>query len=186
MNEYGCRDSATVEVNVWKKPVAEAGSDKSTKEGVAVQLNGSIKGTDVYYFWSPPNYLDDANSLNPFANPPQSVSFNLQVTSNLGCGTSIDAVLVKVYPQVIIPNAFSPNGDGINDTWNVKALHVYDQSETFIYNRYGQLVYHSKGYLTPWDGKRNGSPLPVGMYYYVIDLKVNNEPKLTGSVLIIR
>ena len=54
-----------------------------------------------------------------------------------------------------------------------------------IYNRYGQLVFHSVGYATQWDGKVNGKDVPVGTYYYVIDPK-NGRKKLAGYVDVIR
>jgi gliding motility-associated-like protein len=92
---------------------------------------------------------------------------------------------VRVYKKIIIPNTFSPNNDGINDYWNIDALVTYPGSSILIFNRYGQQVYQSTGYARPWDGTYNGSPLPQGTYYYIIDLK-NNTPKLTGWVLIVR
>ncbi len=96
-----------------------------------------------------------------------------------------DDVFIRVFKKVIIPNAFSPNNDGINDTWKIEALETYPESNVSVFNRYGQVVYHSTGYNKPWDGKLNGIPLPVGTYYYKIDLK-NNFSILSGWVLIIR
>jgi gliding motility-associated-like protein len=54
-----------------------------------------------------------------------------------------------------------------------------------VYNRYGQLVYRSTGYNTPWDGRYNGTPLPFGTYYWIINPK-NGRAAITGSVTIIR
>jgi len=90
-----------------------------------------------------------------------------------------------VPPTIIIPNTFTPNGDGINDVWNIKALVDYPQCIVSIYTRYGSLVYQSKGYPTPWDGTYNGSKLPDGTYYYII----KPEPAMktmAGYVTIIR
>ena len=84
-----------------------------------------------------------------------------------------------------MPTAFSPNGDGINDSWRIEALITYPEALVSVYNRYGQLVFKSTGYNKPWDGTRNGKPLPVDTYYYIIDLK-NNIPTIQGSVFIIR
>jgi gliding motility-associated-like protein len=95
-------------------------------------------------------------------------------------------MVVKVFDKIVIPNAFTPNGDGINDTWFIEPLDLFDQSVTEVYSRYGQVVYRTIGYSNPWDGTNNGKALPPGTYYYVIDLRVNREPKLTGSVTILR
>ena len=83
----------------------------------------------------------------------------------------------------MIPNAFSPNNDGINDTWQIPALQTYTDPEVTVFNRYGQAVYRSKGYGTAWDGSFKGKRLPVGTYYYVIDLKIGEV--LSGWVMIV-
>ena len=57
----------------------------------------------------------------------------------------------------------------------VNAILTYPESETSVFNRYGQLVFRSQGYNTEWDGTFSGSPLPVGTYYYMIDLKTGLE-----------
>lgn len=184
-NQFGCKDSAEILVNVWKKPIANAGPDKTTREGVAVTLNGAAGGTDVSYFWTPVSGLNDPDILNPQALLFDDARYTLHAVSNLGCGTSTDEVFVKVFKKVVIPNAFSPNGDGTNDYWLIPALQTYNNPEVTVFNRYGQPVYQSKGYNTPWDGKYKGTPLPVGTYYYVIDLKIG-EPPLGGWVVIVR
>jgi gliding motility-associated-like protein len=86
---------------------------------------------------------------------------------------------------VKIPNAFSPNGDGINDTWIITNLVDYQNNTVEIFNRYGQRVFYSLGYAVPWNGTYNGNPVPTGVYYYIIDLK-NGFGKLTGSITVIR
>ncbi|HSC39067.1 MAG TPA: gliding motility-associated C-terminal domain-containing protein, partial [Chitinophagaceae bacterium] len=102
-----------------------------------------------------------------------------------GCGTATDEVFVRVFQKVTAPNAFSPNGDGINDYWVIDGLDTYPESVTDVFNRYGQRVFHSTGYPRPWDGGFNGRPLPTGTYYYIIDRK-NGFPLLTGWVFIVR
>jgi gliding motility-associated-like protein len=87
---------------------------------------------------------------------------------------------------VVIPNAFSPNGDGVNDRWEIKNLSVYPGATVEIFDRGGHLVYSvMNGYSTPWDGSRSGKPLPVGVYYYIINLK-NGFSAKTGYVTILR
>jgi gliding motility-associated-like protein len=91
-------------------------------------------------------------------------------------------LIIKSY---IVPNAFTPNGDSINDTWHIQFLDSYQQCTIGIYNRIGQKVFYANGYGTPWDGTFHGSALPAGVYYYVIDLK-NINKLLSGYVTIIR
>jgi gliding motility-associated-like protein len=85
-----------------------------------------------------------------------------------------------------IPNTFTPNGDGINDYWQLGDLAAYPQALVQVFNRYGQQVYQSKGYSIPWDGTYKGSPLPVGTYYYIINLGSSACSILSGYVAILR
>jgi len=182
LNQFGCSDTAKVAINVWKKPVSNAGPDKRTKAGTPVQLNGSTAGFNVTYYWTPANLINPT-SLTPMANPSQSTIYTLHVVSGVGCLTSTDEMKVSVYE---IPNAFSPNGDGINDTWVIKSADAFSDAIVEVYNRYGQVVYRSKGYSNPWNGTFNNIPVPAGTYYYVIDLKSGSEPNITGWIFIVR
>jgi gliding motility-associated-like protein len=128
--------------------------------------------------------LDDPSSLTPLANPAVTTTYTLTVTSR-DCGIATDSVLVTFYPKITIPNTFTPNNDGINDIWDIRKLSNYPDSSVMVFNRYGQQVFQSTGYPKPWDGVFNGSPLPVGTYYYIIDLK-DTEPKIAGWVLLVR
>jgi gliding motility-associated-like protein len=85
----------------------------------------------------------------------------------------------------IRPVVITPNGDGINDTWIISNLSAYPGATIDVFNRYGQLVFHSENNSRPWDGTYNGRSLPLATYYYIIDLK-NNEKKIAGSVTIFK
>jgi gliding motility-associated-like protein len=84
-----------------------------------------------------------------------------------------------------ILNVFSPNGDGINDVWTLKGLKDFPNCTVEIFTRYGQKIFFSKGYNKPWDGVFNGTGMPVGTYYYVIDLRDGTKP-FGGSVTVLR
>lgn len=96
-----------------------------------------------------------------------------------------NAITILILTPLVVPNTFTPNGDGINDSWDLRALLAYPGSTVQVFNRYGALVYQSVGYTSGWDGTTNGKQLPVGTYYYIIDLKNGKQP-LAGSVTIIR
>ena len=96
--------------------------------------------------------------------------------------------------ELFIPNAISPNGDQANDAWFIGGLDCWDMWTVRVYNRYGSLVWEqfkggTKGDLyIPWDGYRNGKPMPVAVYYYVIEVSLKGEkPKdYTGPLTIMR
>ncbi|BAU53441.1 Serine/threonine-protein kinase PknD [Mucilaginibacter gotjawali] len=98
---------------------------------------------------------------------------------------SSNPIEMIVFTPVIIVNTFTPNGDGVNDTWDIPSLAAYTGCTINIFNRYGILVYNSVGYAKSWDGTVEGKPLPSGTYYYVIDLKNGKKP-LSGPVTILR
>jgi len=175
----------SVTVTVVPKPVANAGPEKRILSGESVALSGTITGNNVQYYWTPAEYLDNPNSLTPLATPPDNIYYTLHAISADNCGTDTSTVYVRVFQKVTIPNTFTPNGDGVNDYWDIKNLSTYPKSITQVYNRYGQPVFQSNGYPKPWDGTSNGAVLPTGTYYYIIDLK-NGMSKLSGWVLIVR
>lgn len=180
-----CPAYDSVKVTVLKKAVANAGPDKELVAGNSVQLEGTVSGTDVSYYWLPADYLDNASLLKPTATPDKDITYTLHAVSATGCNVAQDAMTITVYGKIIIPNTFSPNGDGVNDVWNITALDSYVKSTISIFNRNGSLVYKSTGYKKPWDGTYSGTPLPVGTYYYLIDLK-QDMPALSGWIWLTR
>ncbi|MFC3559568.1 gliding motility-associated C-terminal domain-containing protein [Pedobacter jamesrossensis] len=164
----GCTATSVREVNVIKNAVAEAGADIKILNGRSTILNGKVTGDNVTYFWTPSEYLDDPTKLNPKATPPINKIYTLNAVSNAGCLSSTDEVFIKVYPKIVIPNSFSPNGDGVNDTWNIEVADAFINAKIRVVNRTGNLVYQSNGIYKAWDGKFNGKDLPVGTYYYTI------------------
>jgi len=184
-NQYFCTATDTVMITVLQSPRADAGPDKKIQEGEDVLLNGVAGGNHASMFWTPPQFLSNSQLETPMAHPSADITYSFHVVSDNGCGTATDDVFVRVLQKVGVPNAFSPNGDGINDVWNISALISYPESETNVFNRYGQLVFHSQGYNKPWDGRYNNRPVPVGTYYYTIDRK-NGFPVMSGWLMVIR
>ncbi len=181
----GCVNSKTQTIDVNRKPVITAGPDKYVLEGGKVELTPTLDPRITpTYLWTPATGLSDPAISNPLASPADDITYTLTVTSDKGCQTS-DDVFVKVLKAPVIPNIFSPNGDGVHDQWVIPYLSTYPGCTIDVYNRYGQLIYHSVGYDTPWDGKVKGSDVPVGTYYYIIDPK-NGRAKMSGYVDIIR
>jgi gliding motility-associated-like protein len=132
--------------------------------------------------------LSDSTVSNPSViQPNEDITYVVTVIDTNGCVNS-DTVYVEVIPTLVIPDGISPNGDGKNDTWMLLFKDDFPNMEVSVYNRWGELLfYDNTGYKTPWDGKYNGEELPVGTYYYVIDLHNEFYPDpYTGPLTIMR
>ena len=160
-----------------------AGPDKEIGEGETTQLN-AFGGPP--YDWSPLSGLSANNIPNPIASPQGTTIYT--VTTQIGNCTFTDQVTVAVFRRIEPPNTFTPNGDGINDTWEIPGIRDYPGAEVLIYDRWGQRVFRSNGYRDPWDGTNNGRPVPVGTYYYHIQLNQleGRSPPYTGFISIVR
>lgn len=182
---FNCFDTTLTTVTVSAKPQVNAGPDRYVFEGDSTLLLGSAIGANARLYWQPGTYMNNTTLLQPMVAPPVNFTYELVAESLDGCGTATDVVQVFVYKNVNIPNAFSPNSDGINDTWEIKALDSYPGCRVKLFDRYGKIVLNSTNYSTPWDGTLNGRPLPGGVYYYIIDLNTDNR-LIKGSVTLIR
>ena len=132
-------------------------------------------GTSPYeYLWNTNETTSSINNLSP-------QTYQLTITDNNDCQL-IEEIEVPVVLDSCLFNAFSPNGDNINDTWLVNTSFLYENTEVVIYNRWGAKVYQSLGYKQAWDGRNSaGDLVKEGVYFYSIILK-NGHEKIKGSV----
>jgi gliding motility-associated-like protein len=179
-----CADTVSQTIMVLAAPSVASEGNVIALQGGSVQLEVKAEGDSLSYQWSPTTGLSSATVADPFASPSADITYTLTVTNNLGCSASAQ-VSVSVLQSPVIPNTFTPNGDGINDTWDIKYLDSYPDCTVQIFSRWGERVFSSIGYPTPWDGNYNGKSAPSGVYYYVIDPKHGRNP-LAGWVTIIR
>ena len=97
---------------------------------------------------------------------------------------------VTAVDRLIIPTAFTPDGDGVNDFWELPNIDlIYPENAVVVFNRWGSVVYESekgKYALNPWKGDYKGKPLPVGTYYFIIKVDEDEEHDLKGSVTVVR
>jgi len=143
-------------------------------------------GTVIYRIYTPEGILLKAQD-----NPAFRVRIDLPGTyyasiSHGNCESPLTRFNISFgSPGLTIPNVFSPNNDGRNDTWNIQGLDAYIRPEVRVYNRFGNTVYRAVGQSAPFDGTNKGRDLPAGVYYYLI--KASNDcPLQTGSLMLIR
>ncbi|MBD0331327.1 MAG: gliding motility-associated C-terminal domain-containing protein, partial [Chitinophagaceae bacterium] len=181
-----CTASDTLAVSVLPLPEVDAGQEQTIIAGDAIQLKASAsKGI---YSWSPAADLNASNILDPTAKPSITTSYTLTVINEYGC-TANDDVAINVIPYCVKPmEAFTPNGDGINDVWKINNGSCIRTAKAQVFNRYGSLVYESNDYKNNWDGTYKGKPLPDGTYYFILSYQLINGKAvlLRGSVSILR
>jgi gliding motility-associated-like protein len=180
-----CRIASNdVVIHVHPRPVVDAGRDRILITGNTITLIGKAEGEDVSYLWTPPAYMNDNTVSNPIVSPPSDLNYTLSAISSYGC-TNEDRMLVKVVSGIFVPTAFTPNGDNRNDKWEIPFLDPAFGAEVSVFNRWGQLVYHTTGEVVSWDGTYNAVPQGPGNFVYMIRSKEHNI-NLKGTVALIR
>ena len=186
INSRGCKSevlSKPIRVNPY--PVVDAGPDRTVLEGATITINATATGNNLQYLWTPATYLNNKIVLTPKCIDSKfDILYTLEVTGPGGC-TTPDEMFVDVLKVPWIPNTFSPNNDGIHDAWEILYLDEYPTNHTQVFTRAGQLVFESRGYYKAWNGTYKGKPLPVDIYYYIIEPGSGRDP-FTGYVTIIK
>jgi len=170
----GCQADTSISVTFLANPVFTV-SDTSICEYKRQPVTLTAPGGFAAYNWN-------GQSGGQTYTVTQAGPVNLTITDADGCKVTQQIQVADVCAAVNIPNTFTPNGDGVNDTWVVEGL---DESATVkVFTRWGKQIFQSVGYPSPWNGEYDGKRLPQGVYYYVITAK-NNTQKLSGWVTII-
>jgi gliding motility-associated-like protein len=157
----------------------------NVQKGAKISVTAVVKppGEDFTSLWSPVDaaFQSDPSLLTAFLEPTNDTTYTIEVNSVNGC-KSKSSVRVSVYDRLYIPAAFSPDKDGKNETFQIFNGEKQIE-EVNIYNRWGQVVFHSKGYSVPWNGNFNGQILPPGVYPYRIK---TSHGDFRGEVMLLR
>lgn len=181
----GCADTLVHKIKVNPIGTVDIGPDIAMPDYESTTLQPKVSGDGLKFKWTPAIGLSSDTIANPVVKINQDMTYTLTVTNKYGCSVSDQISIVSLH-GVVPPNAFTPNGDGINDTWVIKNLSAYKDCTVDVFNRAGQKVFTSVGYSAiGWDGRYGGSDLPVGVYYYIIDPK-HGQKVVSGYVTIIR
>lgn len=166
----GCINTDEITISVNGLPDVNAFADPifvDSYAGETSQLNATGAST---YSWSPAETLSNANIPDPVASPSDTTNYIVAGTDIYGC-TNYDTITVYAIGELEIdlPNAFSPNGDGINDTYYPIVQGSGSLLDYSIYNRWGELVYSGTIGDTGWDGKFNGKTSDIGSYVILVN-----------------
>ncbi len=166
-------------------PVLNLGRDREIFKGASIELKGDL-GAGYRYSWAPPTGLSDPTAAKTFAAPEVTTTYTLRAEGPNGC-IALDTIQMRVITTIHIPEAFTPNGDGINDTWELRGMENYPEAEVSVYNRWGNAIFFGKGSnQRAFDGKFNGEAVPAGVYVYVIKTQASNGYIFRGSVMVLK
>jgi gliding motility-associated-like protein len=175
-------DSVKITVKGGSSILAYTGPAQTIELGASVLIGGTAVAGNSY-IWTPSTGLNSALISQPLASPTTTTTYTLTEISGSGCGSATGTVVVTV--TIDFFNGFSPNGDGINDTWNIPLLFAYPTNQVLIINRWGAEVWKGINYdskTIAWNGQNmSGQDLPDGTYYYIISY--NNQEKRGWVVL---
>jgi gliding motility-associated-like protein len=181
--------SGTITLTVNPTPVINFNPDTLViLPGGSVTLNPTLSGTVSGYQWSPSSYLNSAVTAGPVASPPQTTQYQLTVTGADGCiATGKETVLL--YYHFTMPNAFTPNGDGINDVFRIPPTGPQEIGRFMVYNRWGNCIFSTADAKVGWDGTSGGRPQPAGAYAWnvtYLDLFTGKWKAAQGTVMLMR
>ncbi len=181
-DEYQCTGSDTASLLISTTPVVDLGKDTVICGGNSLELDA---GDFASYSWS------TGETVNPITVHEGAGTVSVIVTNSDGCEGRDEIIIKPCDPQTllgVISNVITPNDDNVHDTWMIKNIHLFPEASIRIYDRWGRVIFEQDGgYENDWEGKDSSDKdLPVDTYFYVIDLKVNGTPPISGNVTIIR
>jgi gliding motility-associated-like protein len=180
VNYNGCKKSDTVVINYILKPRFTLGPDQAHCPGYDIVLAPVVDPV-----WQL-RWQD--GSTGPTYTVTQPGDYSLTATNT--CGSNTDAItVIKGYCKVIMPTAFTPNGDGLNDVLRVLGTEAVTEMELKIFNRWGQLVFETADKTKGWDGTIKNMKEPSGIFVYLLRFKENTSPQMQtikGTFLLMR
>ncbi|MEI6946332.1 PKD domain-containing protein [Paraflavisolibacter sp. H34] len=189
-------ETASVEVAVGQVPTLNLGPDQVLSTGAKFRFQPEVvNGPGKTWSWSPATDLDCATCATPEATIKRNVTYTVKMTTPYGC-TASDTISFKAFcqnTQVFIPNAFTPDGDGINDVLMVRASGVAQVKTFRIFNRWGDLVFERTAFApnSPafgWDGRVKGIPGAADVYVYTCEVICENNVPYTykGNISLLK
>jgi gliding motility-associated-like protein len=196
VTDAGCSNTAsgTQTITVNAIPDAPIAGNDSTycSAWTLVPMTATGSGGTMTWYSSTGTVLGTGNSFTPSSTDGTTVYYVTETL--LGCeGASSEVMITINMCDITMPTAFTPDGDGVNETWQILDLDVvYPDNVVRIYNRWGNLIFeHDSSAEGPysssqWDGTYNGEALPVGSYYFAIEFNNEDKETSTGTVTILK
>ena len=179
--QSGCDSIISTELYIESQPSVSLGNDTTLQEGEELFLDAFYP--DATYLWQ------DGTTAESFLVRDQGL-YNVEVTTN--CGTATDSIFVyfgDFFCDPFTPNAFTPDGDGLNDTFRPVLPCEIQDYRLLIYNRWGELIFETDDREESWDGKKNGQMVDQGTYtwvlFYTVGLYENISDRTARGVVVL-
>lgn len=195
-NKIGCTANATKSIHVTTPPTATPVQDPITMMvGGSTPLAMTYTGNIATYNWTPQTRLSCTDCPIPTANPQTSTKYSVQVTDVYGCRalSSVTVNVVCTNQNFFVPNTFSPNGDGHNETFFVRGTGLFTVRSLTVFNRWGQIVFDKKNVAVNdpaagWNGTFNGQKASPDVYVYIMEILCENGQvfPVKGNVTLLR
>lgn len=186
VDDNGCINRDSISAEVKPRPDFMLTEDVKIYEGTSTVLN--IAGNDQYT-WDPLTGIIDSGYNFIEVMPEDTTAYEVTAVTQFGC-VAQDTVVVTPIPRlnIFVPNAFSPNGDGKNDHFRVKANDIFQPVEMKVFDRWGNLIFATDEPAVGWNGKVNGTTMPIGTYVYmlVVEDQLGQRLRHKGNVTLIR
>ena len=191
----GCEQLISIEVPQAEFLIEQSFEEVSITEGDSMPLLITANFPIDKIIWEPGRWLSCTDCPNPVAKPEASTVYRATVFSQSGCDLQAEfAIAVGPFNGFFISNGFSPNGDGINDTYFFQSDHrVANIQQVLIFDRWGKVLFERNDLLPNdsqlgWDGSYAGQPVPVGVYTYFVSIELQNGQTRTykGGLTLLR
>jgi len=184
-----CPNKDSINIHVVPPFEFESVTPKDTTIKYGDRIKLSTESEAIYWIWDPITFLDDPMTRQPWATPLKDMNYQVIGINKYGCKDTAELHIKVVYdPKTGMPNAFSPNGDGLNDVFKIGNIQYEKMTLFRVYNRYGQCVYDGKDPAKGWDGTFNDKPAAGDVYYYHIRLTLpgGKQVEYKGDVTLLR
>ena len=189
-------DTAYVLVNVWPNPTLTLGPDLELATGAQQVLTAVTSNAPIAtWLWSPADFLSCTRCPNPVATVHYDITYKLTATTAHGCSIT-DDIRIKTFckdSQVFFPDAFTPDGDGLNDIFMIRGKGIISVNYLRIFNRWGELIFERTNFSPNnpaygWDGKIRGVKGPPDVFVYTAEVVCDNGVKniFKGNVSVLR
>ncbi len=188
ISNESCSVSDSIYIDLMEGFAGDAGDNQEICPGESIQLNAI--GGDFY------SWLETGDTIaNPTVMPESNSIYYVMIGLEGSACSILDSVAISINDtcssiedSLIIYNVFSPDNDGINETWVIDGIENFPENQLIIFNRWGEELIQIPAYtnLNPWDGKVDGVEVPAATYYYLLELNNEASDIFKGTVTIIR